>query len=536
MTPGQNICDLLNLLAPAQLRAIIPQGTLDIIDALYPEAQRSESVRKFIAKIPPNELFDKGHLGTFLSLLSEGKQHELATRLGFTDGMPLEQLIVLAQRPESRTVVLEFFGYDSSIAKTPIATSEVDICSAEYSLFPHQLTLLYRLKQQLAHEPHSVVAHMPTGSGKTRTAMHFICEHLRNNAPSVVIWLANSRELLEQARNEFGKAWSFLGNRQIQSYAFFGNAKEQFNDLNDGVVFGSLQKLYALKTNNLQLFLTLASKTSLLIVDEAHISVAPTYQEVIQFLWKKEPGRKLIGLTATPGRTWADIEEDARLSDMYGKKKVTLEVAGYSDPVTYLIEEQYLAKPIFKLLNTAPGLKLSAKDKSWLSEKLEIPEALLERLGEDPQRNLQILDATKDLLSRHNRVIVFMPSVTSAKQIAAIMAIETNYKSAYITGDMDTRTRDAAIKDFRNAQPIPKVLFNFGVLSAGFDAPKTSAALIARPTLSLVLFSQMIGRATRGVKAGGNLTAEIVTVVDPELPGFGKIEEAFRNWEDVWDE
>ena len=80
------------------------------------------------------------------------------------------------------------------------------------------------------------------------------------------------------------------------------------------------------------------------------------------------------------------------------------------------------------------------------------------------------------------------------------------------------------------------VLCNFGVLTTGFDAPGTSAALIARPTLSLVLYSQMVGRATRGPMAKGNVAAEIVTVVDPELPGFGQIEEAFRNWEDVWDE
>jgi hypothetical protein len=44
----------------------------------------------------------------------------------------------------------------------------------------------------------------------------------------------------------------------------------------------------------------------------------------------------------------------------------------------------------------------------------------------------------------------------------------------------------------------------------------------------------MVGRAIRGVKAGGNETAEIVTVVDSELPGFGSVTEAFHNWEDVW--
>jgi superfamily II DNA or RNA helicase len=77
---------------------------------------------------------------------------------------------------------------------------------------------------------------------------------------------------------------------------------------------------------------------------------------------------------------------------------------------------------------------------------------------------------------------------------------------------------------------------NYGVLTTGFDAPQTSAALIARPTKSLVLYSQMIGRAIRGPRAGGNETAEILTVVDTGLQGFGDVEQAFLNWEDVWQE
>ena len=52
---------------------------------------------------------------------------------------------------------------------------------------------------------------------------------------------------------------------------------------------------------------------------------------------------------------------------------------------------------------------------------------------------------------------------------------------------------------------------------------------------SLVLYSQMVGRAIRGPKAGGNEFAEIITVIDQELPGFGDVAEAFKNWEDVWE-
>ena len=82
--------------------------------------------------------------------------------------------------------------------------------------------------------------------------------------------------------------------------------------------------------------------------------------------------------------------------------------------------------------------------------------------------------------------------------------------------------------------PEPRVLVNYGILATGFDAPNTSAALIARPTKSLVLYSQMVGRALRGTRVGGNAQAEIVTVVDTALPGFGDQAKAFSNWEDVW--
>jgi len=64
----------------------------------------------------------------------------------------------------------------------------------------------------------------------------------------------------------------------------------------------------------------------------------------------------------------------------------------------------------------------------------------------------------------------------------------------------------------------------------------TSAVVIARPSKSLVLYSQMVGRATRGPLVGGNEHAEVLTIVDTRLPGFANMVDAFNNWEDVWNE
>lgn len=77
-------------------------------------------------------------------------------------------------------------------------------------------------------------------------------------------------------------------------------------------------------------------------------------------------------------------------------------------------------------------------------------------------------------------------------------------------------------------------LFNYAVLTAGFDAPRTSCVVIARPTTSLVLYAQMAGRAMRGPYSGGNRNCQIYTVVDTSLPGFGSVVDAFEHWEALW--
>lgn len=119
------------------------------------------------------------------------------------------------------------------------------------------------------------------------------------------------------------------------------------------------------------------------------------------------------------------------------------------------------------------------------------------------------------------------------KVLAAILGLQ-KVQSSVVTGETPLRIRDRAISKFKNADGEPMVLLNFGVLTTGFDAPKADAVVIARPTKSLVLYSQMVGRAIRGPKAGGTETCEIVSVIDPALPGFGDISEAFLNWEDIW--
>jgi superfamily II DNA or RNA helicase len=163
----------------------------------------------------------------------------------------------------------------------------------------------------------------------------------------------------------------------------------------------------------------------------------------------------------------------------------------------------------------------------------DVPEQVLIKLAADEQRNIRIIKAVEDLVTRHTRIVVFAATVAHAQLLASILNVRGT-SARVVTGATDQATRDRIIVKYRGSDPRPQIICNYGVLTTGFDAPRTSAAVIARPTRSLVLYSQMVGRAIRGEKTGGNRTAEVITVVDPDLPGFGNIAEAFVNWEDVW--
>ena len=133
----------------------------------------------------------------------------------------------------------------------------------------------------------------------------------------------------------------------------------------------------------------------------------------------------------------------------------------------------------------------------------------------------------------HKRILVFAISMKHSDILSMVFA-RRGYRCASITSKSNPDQRKIWLKRFVELDDEPCVLFNYGVLTTGFDAPKTSAAVIARPTKSLVLYSQMIGRVIRGPKVKGTKTAEIWTVVDQQLPGFGTLAGAFWNWEDVW--
>ena len=522
----------------AALRELIGPTIVDTIRGLDPDIALGNSLGELAASLiePSGALRDARMREHIVRMLPLPKARELGQRLGAKDGRTLyDDLCSKAADNAALKVLYSFFGVVRD-PRTPAETfPDVMRVPASYALFDHQRAAADRVRDALADTPHKVVLHMPTGSGKTRTAMHIVATHLRQHEPTVVCWLAQNAELLDQGAEEFENAWRYLGNRETGLVRFWGHRKPDVLDTRDGVIVAGLSKMSALDNRDPATLLRLADRVSLTIIDEAHQAVAPTYAAILMALYTKRPHNALLGLTATPGRSWSDIGEDRKLSDYFDGRKVTLEVEGYDDPVTFLIDQEYLARPVFRTLNSDAGLELSDADVNELSSAIDVPKQILDRLGTDRQRNLKILSAVEDLLKRHRRVIVFAPSVENARLLAAILSLR-DYEAFVVTGESNATERERIIRRFRSNANRAMVVVNYGVLTTGFDAPAISAAVIARPTRSLVLYSQMVGRATRGTRAGGNEEAEIVTVVDPHLPGFGSIADAFKNWEDVWDE
>ena len=101
-----------------------------------------------------------------------------------------------------------------------------------YPLFKHQIEASNECLKILQSEKPRVFLHMPTGSGKTRTAINIMCSLLRKKTKNfVIVWLANKEELCDQAYEEFFKAWQILGNQTVKIFKHFGGKRSNLNEI-----------------------------------------------------------------------------------------------------------------------------------------------------------------------------------------------------------------------------------------------------------------------------------------------------------------
>ena len=132
-----------------------------------------------------------------------------------------EQLLERCSSPLGLQQTLAFFGIEE-LAEKLESVAVTQKIQPSYALFDYQRKLCDEASLKLEAADHTVLLHLPTGGGKTRSAMHIVCRHLLRYAPSTVVWLAQSKELLEQAADEFERAWGALGDRQLDLVRFWG--------------------------------------------------------------------------------------------------------------------------------------------------------------------------------------------------------------------------------------------------------------------------------------------------------------------------
>ena len=377
-----------------------------------------------------------------------------------------------------------------------------------------------------------VLLHAPTGSGKTRMAMSIASMHLRQHGPTMVLWLAPTSELIGQAASAFEDAWEHHGDAVAVVIQWWGEGESFSHSMSlkrNTMLVAGLQMAVQSADRTADSLRVLRDKATLIVFDEAHQSVAPTYRTLVEDILNA-PDRDccLLGLSATPGRV--EPPETKALATMYGDRKIS--VAPGRNPVKFLVAEGYLAEANVQI-RRFPGSPAPADVGGE-----EYSESALQELGAIRARNEAIIALVQELMDAgHLRIMVFTPSVSSAQACANAMQPLVPHSHA-IVGQMRQASRNHILATFRiptEEHPHPQVIFNCRVLTAGVDLPLTSAVVIGKPTKSHVLLQQMIGRGLRGPKSGGTDAADIWILADESYEHFGNIAEMFAHWDDLWD-
>jgi len=438
---------------------------------------------------------------------------------------------------------LSLFDIDKDILESDIKNLSPSLrTSINRPLYKYQNLIRKKISDFLWNgKEGKVIVHMPTGAGKTRTMLESACDYMRsiNTSNYVVVWLAHSEELCEQAVSSFNEIWSILGDEDANIIRMWGGQNADNIDISGPTfIVTSFQTASNMLSTNTDIrfenFLKIRNNCKLLIVDEAHQSTAPTYKNVINLFSKHET--KVVGLTATPGRHHVGQAEDETriLADFYNNNKINIvndDDDEIDNPIDFLTKKGVLAKATKFTISSPSEIILNDREINQMERYLDIPASVLKKLGEDSNRtNLIVAHAVKLNLDLNFPTIIFAPSKDSAITVAILIKLR-GVDAVAITADTPTQQRRQSIKDFKEGR-LP-ILVNFGVLTTGFDAPNIKAVIIARPTTSVVLYSQMIGRGLRGGLMGGTDECYLIDVKD-NIINMPDADQAFVYFDDFY--
>ena len=269
------------------IQKLLPVQAFKLLAELDHTALRGKEGQLVVDVIGGETLLrEKSYRSKIIPYLSETQAHELLTLLnvnvpsGLNTWMALDK-VSFREGNSNYDILLDFFG----VERTPKDEKEQkpleqELINPEYPLFEHQIKATKQVNQFLVSKTNKVLLHMPTGAGKTRTAMNVICDFFRNSETmedSIVVWITNSKELCEQASDEFVRAWKNLGNREVKLHKRFDRYGSALKNIDSGLLIAGIGMLYKRSISEDTDFIALAKKIKLVVFDEAHLAVAPTY-------------------------------------------------------------------------------------------------------------------------------------------------------------------------------------------------------------------------------------------------------------------
>ncbi|MEC8427147.1 MAG: DEAD/DEAH box helicase [Pseudomonadota bacterium] len=313
---------------------------------------------------------------------------------------------------------------------------------------------------------------LPTGAGKSLVIAELACLARRK-----ILVLTHVKELVEQNHAKYQ-------NYGLTGGIFSAGLKRKENQYQ--VTFASVQSVSA----NLDKF---KDEYSLVIVDECHRisdNDDSQYSTIINQLKQSNPDLKVLGLTATPyrlGMGW--IYRYHYRGFVRSDQERPFQRCIYELPLSYMINRGYLTKP--HLIDAA----VAQYDFSALSQNRfgEYAEKDVNQLLSNNQRvTRSIIEQVVTLAEKRQAVMIFAATVAHAREIEGYLPEQ---ETALITGDTHLKERDFLIQQFKQGEL--KYLVNVSVLTTGFDAPHVDFIAILRPTQSVSLYQQIVGRGLR---------------------------------------
>jgi superfamily II DNA or RNA helicase len=356
------------------------------------------------------------------------------------------------------------------------------------------------------------VVSLPTGAGKTRVVAEVaVTRVLAKDSPKrLVLWIAQSDELCEQAVQCFRELWPNRGiqGETLRLIRFWGGQTNPQPSApgEPTVIVASIQTLTSRMVDS---SLGWASDPGLLVIDECHHALTPSYTGALRWLnddresEDREP--PIVGLSATPFRG-LNSDETVQLARRFDGRLVP---AGQASLFERLQARGVLARFVYTRLEMDGDFTLTADEIRSLETFRRLPESAMERLGRDAERNDRILEALRT--SGERSALVFATSVAHARRLAARLNM-LGITAAAVSGETDRSSRRWFVEAFRKGEV--RVLCNHSALTTGFDAPATDLIVIARPVFSPSLYMQMVGRGLRGPLNGGKEHCRILTVQD----------------------